>query len=60
MPGGGMLTEVHFTGNDNQPFKRSDLNFDNQINLADWNIFLADSGEEFSGLTRECVTASAT
>jgi hypothetical protein len=33
---------VSFTGNGGAPFKRSDFNFDNAINAADYNLFLSN------------------
>jgi hypothetical protein len=32
-------------------FKRSDFNFDGLINIADWNVFLANNGTNMSTLS---------
>ena len=39
-------------GPSNTPYKRSDLNFDNSVNIADYNIFLAHSGASFSAMSQ--------
>jgi hypothetical protein len=42
---------IQYTGNGGQPFRRSDLNFDNSINIADWNLFLAKLGTVFTNMS---------
>jgi hypothetical protein len=34
-----LIPDIKYVGNGGQPFKRSDLNFDNLINGADWILF---------------------
>ena len=52
--GGGTVLNatVSYTGNGGQPFSRSDLDFDDGVDLADWSIFLAHSFTNLSGLSR--------
>jgi hypothetical protein len=51
--GGNVLNAtVSYTGNGGQSFKRSDLDFNNVINLADWSIFVANAYGDLSGLSR--------
>jgi hypothetical protein len=49
--GSSMPVLVRYTGNNFLPYKRSDLNFDGVINIADWNIFLANNGTSFSNMS---------
>jgi hypothetical protein len=42
---------VTYTGNGDAPFMRSDLNFDNSITIADYNIFLSKIGTVFTDMS---------
>lgn len=43
--------DVTYTGNDGNPFERSDLDFDGNIDADDWAVFLATSFTDLSGLS---------
>jgi hypothetical protein len=49
--GSAIPVTVKYVGNNGQSQRRSDLNFDGQINLADWNLFLAGNGTNLSTMT---------
>ncbi|MBX3435264.1 MAG: PQQ-dependent sugar dehydrogenase [Pirellulales bacterium] len=42
---------VTYVGNGGNPFVRSDLNFDGALTVADWEIFVANAGATFAGLS---------
>lgn len=42
---------VRYTGNNNLPFLRSDLNFDGELTIDDWAVFLANSPTNFTGMS---------
>jgi hypothetical protein len=43
---------VTYTGNSGQPFKRSDLDFNNVVDAADWHAFHASAYANLTGLSR--------
>jgi hypothetical protein len=43
---------VSYTGNAGNPFPRSDLNFDGDITIDDWSLFLSNAFGNLSGLSR--------
>jgi hypothetical protein len=49
--GSNLAVSIEYIGNNNQPFRRSDFNFDGQINITDWNTFLANNGTNMSTLS---------
>ena len=42
---------IEYVGNGGQPFRRSDLNFDGNINITDWNIYLTKIGTTFTNMS---------
>jgi hypothetical protein len=42
---------VEFIGNDDQPYARSDLNFDGELDPADWPLFRMNHLASFAGLS---------
>lgn len=52
LEGGSLLSvSVSYIGNGGAPFERSDLNFDGELDAADWAVFLATSFTDLSGLS---------
>jgi len=52
LAGGGTLDAVvRYTGNNGQPFERSDLDFDGSLSAADWAVFIAQAGTNLAGLS---------
>lgn len=51
--GGGNLrsANVNFVGNDGERFALGDLNFDGDLTVADWTIFIAGAETDLSGLS---------
>jgi hypothetical protein len=49
--GGNLPVALEYVGNGGVAFRRSDFNFDGNINLNDWNIFLANNGTNLSTLS---------
>jgi hypothetical protein len=49
--GGTAMGHVAFTGNDDEPFARSDLDFNGVIEPADWLKFRGNYFNEFTGLS---------
>ncbi|HEX2476449.1 MAG TPA: PQQ-dependent sugar dehydrogenase [Lacipirellulaceae bacterium] len=51
--GGSVLNlPVSYVGNGGQPFERSDLNFNGDIEVGDWAIFLANGYTNLNGLSQ--------
>jgi hypothetical protein len=49
--GSNLPVALEYVGNGGVAFKRSDVNFDGLINIADWNVFLANNGTNMSTLS---------
>lgn len=50
--GGGLVNiNVSYTGNNGDPFARSDLDFDGEISVDDWAAFIASSYTNLAGLS---------
>ena len=49
--GSNLPVALEYVGNGGVAFRRSDFNFDGNINIADWNIFLTNNGTNMSTLS---------
>ena len=49
--GSSLPTTVRYVGNNGVLPRRSDLNFDGQINISDWNLFLTGNAANLSTMT---------
>jgi hypothetical protein len=50
--GGGLVNiNVSYTGNNGDPFERSDLDFDGELSADDWAVFIASSYTNLAGLS---------
>ena len=49
--GNNLPVALEYVGNGGVAFRRSDFNFDGNININDWNIFLANNGANMSLLS---------
>jgi hypothetical protein len=49
--GSSLPATIKYVGNNGASPQRSDLNFDGQINIADWNLFLSGNGTNLSTMT---------